>query len=41
MSRVFSPEMRPLLYDRAAAVSEDAEDISQDIPVLGLILTNI
>ena len=41
MSRVFSTEMRPLLYDRAAAVSEDARDIPQDIPVLRIILPNI
>jgi len=33
--------MRPPPYDRAAAVSEDARDIPQDIPVLGIILPNI
>jgi hypothetical protein len=41
MSSVFSAEMWPLLYNRAAAVSEDAQDIHLDIPVLGLILPNI
>ena len=40
-SSVFSAEMQPPPYDHAAAVSEDAQDISQDIPVLGLILLNI
>jgi len=34
-SSVFSAEMWPLLYDRAAAVSENAQDISQDMLVLG------
>jgi hypothetical protein len=37
MSSVFSAEMWPLLYDRAAAVSEDAQDIPQNIPVLANI----
>ena len=41
MSSVFSVEMRPPLYDHAAAASEDAQDIPKDIPVLGLILLNI
>ncbi len=41
MSSVFSAEMWPLLYVRAAAVSEDVQDIPQDIPVLRLLLTNI
>ncbi len=41
MSSVFPVEMRPPLCTRAAAVSEDAEDIPQDIPVLGIILPNI
>ena len=40
-SGVLSVEMRPPQYDRPAAVSEDAQDIPQDIPVLGLILLNI
>jgi hypothetical protein len=40
MSGVFSAEMRPPPYDRPAAVPEDAQDIPQDIPVLGLILLN-
>jgi len=40
-SSVFSAEMRLPLYDRAATVSGDAEDILQDIPVGRLILTNI
>src|SRR6266481_2948534 len=40
-SGVFSVEMRLLPYDCPAAVSEDAQDIPQDIPVLGLILLNI
>ncbi len=40
-SGVFSVEMRPPPYDRPAAVSEDAQDIPQDIPVFGLILLNI
>jgi len=35
MSSVFSTEMRPPLYNRAAAVSEDAQDIPQDMLVLG------
>jgi hypothetical protein len=38
---VFSAEIWPLLYVRAAAVSEDVQDIPQDIPVLRLLLTNI
>ena len=41
MFSVFSAEMQLLPYDRAAAVLEDAQDIPQDIPVLGLILLNI
>ena len=41
MSGVFSAEMQPPPYDRPAAVSEDAQDIPEDIPVLGLILLNI
>jgi len=41
MSGVFSAEMQLPQYDRPAAVSEDAQDIPQDIPVLGLILLNI
>ena len=41
MSGVFSAEMQPLPYDRPAAVSEDAQHILEDIPVLGLILLNI
>src|SRR6266436_1782971 len=41
MSSVFSVEMWSLPYDRTAAVSEDAQDLPQDIPVLGLILPNI
>ncbi len=41
MSGVFSAEMQLPPYDRPAAVSEDAQDIPQDIPVLGLILLNI
>jgi len=41
MSGAFSAETWPLPYDRAAAVLEDAQDIPQDIPVLGLILLNI
>ena len=41
MSSVFSVEMRLRPYDRPAAASEDAQDIPQDIPVLGLILLNI
>src|SRR5258705_162932 len=40
MSSVFSAEMWPLLYVRAAAVSEDVQDIPQDIPVLRLHLIN-
>ena len=32
MSSVFSAEMPPLKYDRVATVSEDAQDILQDIP---------
>jgi hypothetical protein len=40
-SSVFSAEMRLPPCDRAAAVSEDVEDIPQDILVLGLILINI
>ena len=39
-SSLFSAEMRPLLYNRAAAVSEDAQDIPQDMLVLGYILIN-
>jgi len=35
MSSIFSAEKRPPLYDPAAAVSEDAQDIPQDVPVLG------
>ena len=35
MSSLFSAEMRPPLYNRAAAVSEDAQDIPQDMLVLG------
>ena len=41
MSSVFSAEMQPLPYDRVVAVSEDAQDIHEDIPELGLILLNI
>ena len=41
MSSVFSAEMQPLPYDCVAAVSGDAQDIPQDIPVLGLVLPNI
>ena len=41
MSGVFSAEMQLLPYDRVAAVSGDAQDIPQDIPVLGLIVLNI
>ncbi len=41
MSSVFFAEMRPPLYDRAAAASEDAQDIPQDIPLLRFILPNI
>jgi len=39
-SGVFSAEMRLPPYDRPAAVSENPQDIPQDIPVLGLILLN-
>ena len=41
MSNVFSAEMRPPVYNRAAAVSRDAQDITQDIPVLGIIVPDI
>ena len=41
MSSVFSVEMWPPPYDHMAVVSEDAQDIPKDIPVLGLILPNI
>ncbi len=41
MSSVFSVEMWSPPYDRTAVVSEDAQDIPEDIPVLGLILPNI
>ena len=41
MSSVFSAKMLLLVYNRAAAMSEDAQDIPQDITVLSLILTNI
>ena len=34
-------ETRPPQYDRAAAASEDAQDILKDIPALRLILLNI
>jgi len=37
---VFSLAMQPTKYARMAAVSEDAQDILQDISVLGLILPN-
>ena len=40
-SSVFSAEMQPPPYDGPAAVAEDAQDIPEDIPVLGLILLNI
>ena len=40
-SSVFSTEMQPPPYDRPAAVAEDAQNVPQDIPVLGLILLNI
>src|SRR5258705_247558 len=40
-SSIFSAEMRPPPCDRAAAVSEDAWDMLQDILVPGLILPNI
>jgi hypothetical protein len=38
MSSVFSAEMQP---PAAAAVSDNAQDIPEDIPVLGLILLDI
>jgi hypothetical protein len=40
-SGVFSAETRPPPYYRAAAVSDDAQDIPQGITVLGLSLLNI
>jgi hypothetical protein len=41
ISNVFSVELQLPMCERAAAVSEDAQNIPQDIPVLGLILLNI
>src|SRR5258705_55708 len=40
MSSVFSAEMLLPLYSRAAAGSEDAQDIPQDMLVLGLFLND-
>jgi hypothetical protein len=41
MSSVYSAEMRLWPYNRTAVISEDAQDVPQDVPVLKLILPSI
>src|SRR5258708_6101936 len=41
ISSIFSAEMRPPLCNRAGAVSENVQDIPQDMLVLGFFFFNI